>query len=138
MSAEGVIAEGENFTAVSTCKLDDLMSHKGKVFIKDSTKATGNEISLSMLEPRAQVPILHSHKENEETYIIIKGTGQFQVDGKVFDIKEGDVIRVAPAGKRGMRAGDSPLIYICVQAKENSLTQFGMGDANIFEEEVKW
>ena len=41
-----------------------------------------NETLFSMLEPRTRV--LGSHIENEETYIIIKGTGQFQVDGMLF------------------------------------------------------
>ena len=137
MSQE-VIAEGDNFTAVSTCKLEDLMSVNGKVFVRDQIHSTGSEVSISMLEPRAQVPFIHSHKENEEVYVILKGKGQFQVDGKIFDIKEGDVVRVGPNGKRGMRAGEEALTYICIQAKEGSLEQCTAGDANILEGEVKW
>ena len=136
--SEQVIAEGENFTAVSTCKLDDLMSVKGKVFVKDQIHSTGSELSISMLEPRAQVPFLHTHKQNEEVYVILKGTGQFQVDDKIFDVKEGDVIRVAPKGKRGLRAGEEALTYICIQAKEGSLEHCTGDDGEILEGEPKW
>ena len=134
-----VIASGDNFTAISTCKFDDLMSMKGKVFVKDQVNATGSEISLSMLPPGQGIPFLHSHKQNEEIYIVIKGTGQFMCDSKVFDIKEGDVIRVAPNGARSIRASEKePLIYICSQSKAGSLEQYAMGDGNLIEGEVKW
>ena len=47
------------------------------------------------------MPIHHSHKKNEEAYISVKGHGQeVQVDDDVIDVKEGSIVRIAPAGKR--------------------------------------
>ena len=37
----------------------------------------------------AAVPFFHSHKANEENYIILSGSGKFQVNDDVFDIAEG-------------------------------------------------
>lgn len=103
MNSTKQITESKNFTAIDFGKLDLVLERaNGKIFLKDATKASGTEISISILPPKTDLPIFHSHKQNEETYIILKGEGKFQVDDQCFDISEGSVIRVAPAGLRGM------------------------------------
>lgn len=68
--------------------------------------------------------------------MILSGTGKFQVDKQCFDISEGSVIRVAPAGIRGMtNTSDEEMIYIVIQFKENSLEQYTSTDG--VREEVK-
>ena len=105
-----VTSEGINYSAIDLGDFDNLMNYsflhprlksevKGKVFIGEILKSTGTEISFQILLPNTDIPFLHQHKKHEETYIILKGTGQFQVDGNIFNIKEGSVIRVAPDGK---------------------------------------
>ena len=48
------------------------------------------------------------------------------------NLKKGDIIKIAPKGKRQFfAAGDSSLGYVCIQVKENSLTQFTATDAII-------
>jgi mannose-6-phosphate isomerase-like protein (cupin superfamily) len=140
MSTIKQIAEGDNFTAVNLGILSQVLEKaNGKIFLKDATKATGTEISVSVLPPRTNLPIFHSHKQNEETYIVLSGKGKFQVDDKVFDISEGSVVRVAPGGLRGMTntSGDR-MVYIVIQAKENSLEQHTMEDGVIGETAVLW
>ena len=135
------IASGTNFTAVNGGKFSDLLSaHNGKLFLKDVTKLTSAEISLSALPPNGEVPILHTHQQNEEIYIVVSGEGQFMVDGQIFPILEGSVIRVAPKGSRCVRntSSTSPLTYICFQAAEGSLKQCGMGDCSVPEEKPQW
>ena len=108
------LSENTNYSAVDLGNLDDLRDYslihpvnkkliEGKVFLKDATKATGTEISFNSLPPHSEQPYFHIHRKNEETYIILKGSGFFQVDEDCFNIKEGSVIRVAPQGKRGMQ-----------------------------------
>jgi mannose-6-phosphate isomerase-like protein (cupin superfamily) len=144
------IAEGDNFTAVNIGCLDSLTDHsfinpksgqevKGKVFLKDVSKATGTEISLSTLPPHSELPYFHTHNKNEEMYIILKGAGNFQVDDDCFPIAEGSVVRVAPKGKRGIcNASDIPMIYMCVQAKENSLEEYTSNDGEKVACLPKW
>ena len=67
----------------------------GKSFVKDAVGATSCEISYGSLAPGEAVPFLHSHKANEEHYLILSGKGCFQVDDDIFDISEGSVVRVA-------------------------------------------
>ena len=63
-----------------------------------------------------------------------------QVDGVNIPVKEGSVVRVAPAGKRAVRnTGDLPLVMLCVQykaAKPGSVNH--PSDGSILNEPVKW
>jgi len=144
------LAEDANYTAVNLGNLDELMEYslihkvnkqkiEGKVFLKEATKSTGTEISFNSLAPKSEQPYFHIHYKNEETYIILKGFGFFQVDGKVFDIKEGSVIRVAPEGVRGIRnSSDDTMIYMVIQAKENSLEEYTTDDGERVTFDPKW
>ncbi len=79
------------------------------------------------------MPFFHSHKANEENYIILSGEGSFQVNSDVFSIAEGSIIRVATNCDRNLRntSETASLVYICIQAKEGSLDGYTMTDAVI-------
>jgi mannose-6-phosphate isomerase-like protein (cupin superfamily) len=47
----------------------------------------------------------HSHKVQEEVYTVIAGSGQVLLDGKVEDLKQWDVVRVAPETIRAFSSG---------------------------------
>ena len=144
------LAEDTYFTAIDLGNLADLMDYslvhpvnkkliEGKVFLKDATNATGTEISFNSLPPQSEQPYFHIHRKNEETYIILKGSGFFQVDEECFSIKEGSVIRVAPPGKRGIcNASDETMIYMVIQSKENSLEEHTTADGERLPVEPKW
>lgn len=134
------VAESSNFTAVDLGKLALLSeTANGKAFLKELTKATGSEISIGILPAKSDLPIFHAHKQNEETYLFLSGSGKFQVDDQCFDIAEGSVVRVAPAGVRGMtNTSDEQMLYIVVQAKENSLEQYTMEDGILLDATPLW
>ena len=144
------LSENSSYTAINLGNLEDLMSYslihpvnkrliEGKVFLKEPTHATGTEISFNSLQPNSEQPYFHLHYKNEETYIILKGFGFFQVDDDCFNIKEGSVIRVAPQGKRGIRnSSDEIMIYMVVQSKENSLEEHTTADGERTLFEPKW
>lgn len=93
---------------------------------------TGAEVSINILPAGASVPFVHQHKENEEIYIITEGRGTFNIDDETIEIKKGDVIKISPNGKRQLFAStDEKISYICVQVKENSLTEYTENDAII-------
>ena len=144
------LSESIHYNAVDLGNLNELMDYslihpvnkqkvEGKVFLKDVTKATGSEISFNSLPSQSELPYFHIHNKNEETYIILKGFGFFQVDEDCFDIKEGSVIRVGPQGKRGIcNSSDETMIYIVIQSKENSLEEYTTGDGKRLPVEPKW
>ncbi|ADG93099.1 Cupin 2 conserved barrel domain protein [Arcobacter nitrofigilis DSM 7299] len=144
------IKEDKNYTAVDLGNLDELMEYslihkvnknkiEGKVFLKEATKSTGTEISFNSLAPKTEQPYFHIHYKNEESYIILKGYGFFQVDGECFEIKEGSVVRVAPDGIRGIRNdSDETMIYMVVQSRENSLEEHTTDDGERVTFDPKW
>ncbi|WP_230971354.1 cupin domain-containing protein [Nitrogeniibacter aestuarii] len=111
----------------------------GKLFIKETLGLTGCEISINAMPPGGEVPFYHTHKQNEEVYIFIKGRGQLQIDGETLDVKEGSIVRIAPDAERIWRNnGDESLVYIIMQVKENSLVQWSAVDGNILETAPAW
>jgi hypothetical protein len=61
------------------------------------------------------------------------------VDGEVINVQEGTIVRIAPNGERIWRNNSTQrLLYIIIQAKENSLLQYGLGDATIPEKTESW
>ena len=139
---------GTNYTATDVGALADLMGHSikgpgftidGKVFLHDRLGLTSSEISLNLLPAGGDVPFLHTHRQNEEIYLFIGGSGEFQVDGQVIPVREGTVVRVAPAGKRAWRnTSDAPLYFVVIQAKSGSLEQYAGGDGDIVPGPVTW
>ena len=126
---------GTNYQASSIGDIQTL----GRVTLKNELALTGSEISMNELPPGASVPFVHSHKRNEEVYIILRGKGQFYVDGEEFEVEEGSVIRVDPAGARCLRAdGQTPIRYICIQTEANSLVQHTQDDGVMLEAKPTW
>ncbi len=83
------------------------------------------EVSFQVMPPNTGMPFYHKHHNNEEMYIVLKGSGEFQVDGDAFPIQEGSIIRIAPDGSRSWRntAGE-PMIMLCIQGVAGSLKEF--------------
>lgn len=143
------IAEGTHFSALSTGSFSQLndyvlpvalgMEIQGKVFMGQTLQTTGAEISFQSFDPGKETGFLHTHQTHEELYIFVSGKGEFQVDGQVFPVGEGSVVRVAPEGKRSVRNnGTEPLIMICVQYKAQTFTAQDAADGQLLQEPVKW
>lgn len=98
-----------------------------RIDLKDKLDFTSCEISINTLLANTNVPFIHYHKSNEEIYIILNGNGEIKLDNELISIKKGDIIRVSPSIRRQIFA-KSDLNYICIQAKENSLTQYTFTD----------
>ena len=105
---------------------------EGRVELHEKLGLTGAEISVNELPAGADVPFVHSHKENEEIYGILAGKGKAVIDGETVDLTAGDWLRIAPAAKRQFfAADDSGITYLCIQVKEHSLAHFTATDAVI-------
>ncbi len=111
----------------------------GRVTLNGELELTGSEISINELPAGVSVPFVHGHKRNEEVYVILKGKGQFYVDGDEFEVKQGSAIRVDPAGARCLKADDQTAIrYICIQTEVKSLVQFTENDGFPVESKPSW
>ena len=105
---------------------------ESRIELHEKLSLTGAEISLNKLPAGANVPFVHSHKENEEIYGILLGNGKAIIDGEEISLSTGDWLKIAPAAKRQFFASDiCGITYICIQVKENSLEHFTAEDAVI-------
>jgi quercetin dioxygenase-like cupin family protein len=64
--------------------------------------------------PSTRNPHGHTHREQEEAYIVVAGSGRVLLDGELHDIRRWDVIRVAPEVVRSFESGPDGLDLIAV------------------------
>jgi mannose-6-phosphate isomerase-like protein (cupin superfamily) len=71
-------------------------------------------VSLFRYAANYRAEMSHSHKFQEEAYVVVKGSGQILLNDEVIDLKVWDVIRVAPKVIRAFEAGAEGLDIIAV------------------------
>lgn len=111
---------GTHYTVAEAGNFGEL---EKKEFIAQTLGFTGMQVSLNRATPGQASPYLHAHRQHEELYLFLWGTGEFQVDHDVLPVKPGTMIRVAPEGQRAWRNNSSSdLLFIVVQANVGTLT----------------
>jgi quercetin dioxygenase-like cupin family protein len=71
-------------------------------------------ISLFRYAGDVRSPMAHSHREQEEAYVVVSGSGRVLLDGEVHELSQWDVVRVAPEVVRAFEAGPDGLDIIAV------------------------
>ena len=71
-------------------------------------------ISRFTYAPNVRSPGGHSHREQEEAYVVVSGSGRVRLDDEIREIRQWDVIRVAPQVVRAFEAGPDGLDVIAV------------------------
>jgi mannose-6-phosphate isomerase-like protein (cupin superfamily) len=58
----------------------------------------------------------HRHREQEEAYVVVGGSGRMRLDDEVVELRQWDVVRVAPDVVRAFEGGPEGLELIAVGA----------------------
>jgi mannose-6-phosphate isomerase-like protein (cupin superfamily) len=66
-------------------------------------------LSYQRVPPDYRFPYGHTHKEQEEVYVVVRGSGRMKLDDEIVAVTEWDVVRVAPGTWRGYEAGPAGL-----------------------------
>jgi mannose-6-phosphate isomerase-like protein (cupin superfamily) len=61
-------------------------------------------------------PYGHTHKTQEEIYVVVRGSGRMKVDDEIVDLVEWDAVRVPPGSWRGYEAGPDGLEILVIGA----------------------
>jgi quercetin dioxygenase-like cupin family protein len=64
--------------------------------------------------PDFRNPMGHKHREQEEAYLVISGSGQILLDGEVSELKQWDLVRVAPEVVRAFASGPDGMDIVAV------------------------
>jgi mannose-6-phosphate isomerase-like protein (cupin superfamily) len=71
-------------------------------------------VSYFRYAPEFRSPIGHSHREQEEVYVVVSGSGRMRLDNDIVELNQWDVVRVAPTVVRGFEGGPGGLELIAV------------------------
>ena len=64
--------------------------------------------------PNVRSPMAHSHREQEEAYVVTSGSGRVRLDNETLELRQWDVVRVSPHTIRAFEAGEDGLELIAV------------------------
>ncbi len=62
-------------------------------------------VSYQRVAPGFRIPFGHSHKQQEELYVVVSGGGRMRLDDEIVAVEALDAVRVAPEVVRGFEAG---------------------------------
>jgi quercetin dioxygenase-like cupin family protein len=71
-------------------------------------------VSLFRLAPNQRIPWGHRHREQEEAYVVVSGSGRVRLEDETRDLRQWDVVRVAAPVARGFEAGPDGMEMIAI------------------------
>jgi quercetin dioxygenase-like cupin family protein len=71
-------------------------------------------VSLFRYTANLRSPFAHSHREQEEAYVVVAGSGRVLLDDEVHELRQWDLLRVAPEVVRAFEAGPDGLDLVAV------------------------
>jgi len=76
----------------------------------------GVALGLIKIPPDEGYSFTHRHREQEEVYVVIDGTGSMLVGDDLLDLIRGDIVRVSASTRRALKAGPQGLFVVCAGA----------------------
>src|SRR5918997_3421732 len=73
-------------------------------------------LSYQRVPPGCRFPYGHTHKKQEEVYVVLRGSGRMKLDDEIVELKEWDAVRVPPGTWRGYEAGPEGLEIFVIGA----------------------
>ena len=71
-------------------------------------------VSLFRYDPETRSATTHRHREQEEAYLVVEGSGRMLLGDEVVDLRQWDVVRVAPEVERAFEAGADGMAVVAV------------------------
>jgi uncharacterized cupin superfamily protein len=73
-------------------------------------------VSYQRVPPGYRFPYGHTHKVQEEVYVVLSGSGRMKVDDEIVELRAWDAVRVAAGAWRGYEAGPEGLEILVIGA----------------------
>jgi mannose-6-phosphate isomerase-like protein (cupin superfamily) len=68
------------------------------------------------LPPGYRFPYGHTHRKQEEVYVVLRGSGRMKLDDEIIELEEFDAVRVSARTWRGYEAGPEGLELLVIGA----------------------
>jgi mannose-6-phosphate isomerase-like protein (cupin superfamily) len=66
-------------------------------------------LSFQRIPPNYRFPYGHTHKEQEELFVVVGGSGRMKLDDEIVELRTWDAVRVPPGTWRGYESGTDGL-----------------------------
>ncbi len=107
-----------SYTKVNLLELDDSAGDRAPEMEArfGRTKLGSRDLGVSHFRygPGFRSPIGHHHREQEEAYVVVAGSGRVLLDGEVVELRQWDTVRVAPEVVRAFEGGPDGMDLIAV------------------------
>lgn len=108
-----------DFTHLNFMDADDVAGARGATgldarMVRD--RMASEELGLGLFRYAAgqRSQFGHHHEVQEEAYVVVEGSGRVKLDEEIVELKQWDVLRVAPKVVRAFEAGADGLTLVCV------------------------
>jgi mannose-6-phosphate isomerase-like protein (cupin superfamily) len=123
-----------SYTVVNLFDIEDAIGERAPGvegrFTRSHIDSRDLGVSQFRYAPNVRSPVGHSHREQEEAYVIVAGSGRVLLDDEILDLRQWDVLRVAPEVTRAFEAGPDGLELIAVGGPRPEDGDGVMGPAN--------
>jgi uncharacterized cupin superfamily protein len=82
-------------------------------------RALGSEIvgvSREALAPGFRAPFGHMHREQEEVYYVLRGSGRIKIDDEILELRQGDLVRLGRGVWRCTEGGTDGIEILAIGA----------------------
>jgi mannose-6-phosphate isomerase-like protein (cupin superfamily) len=83
-------------------------------YLREDVGAERIGMTYYRMNPGKRTGFGHRHKEAEEMYVVLAGSGRVKVDDEILDLGERDVVRVAPPSVREFEAGPEGMELLAI------------------------
>ena len=101
-----------NFTEIEGRSIGESAVHA--VFSRKELDSPELGVSRFTFPPGERFPFAHRHREQQECYVVVSGSGRMKLDEEIVELAQWDVLRVDPDVARQIEAGPSGLDVICI------------------------
>jgi uncharacterized cupin superfamily protein len=104
-----------DYTIKNLRDVEDMAASQGFGEVQEARFAHGDlgaektGFSLQRVKPGKRHAFAHRHKEMEEIYVILSGSGRIKLDDQIEEVGPLDAIRIGPSVVRACEAGDEGL-----------------------------
>jgi mannose-6-phosphate isomerase-like protein (cupin superfamily) len=86
-----------------------MQEHGESRYLREDVGAETIGLSLYRLKAGKRTGFAHRHRDVEEMYVVLAGSGRMKVDDDILELRERDVVRVAPQSVREFEGGPDGL-----------------------------
>ncbi len=83
-------------------------------FARGALESVHLGVTLFRYAPNHRVPFGHRHREQEEVYLVVAGSGRVRLEDETRDLRQWDLVRVAPSVARGFEAGPDGMDLVAI------------------------